>query len=1468
MINIWGCGRLPVLAGLLVVSCLVTFEDTRGAAPRPDRLAGLSGPGKTPALARLSTGSGFKPEVVASFGRLPLAFEPNVGQTDARVRFLARGGGMTAFFSDTETAMVLSRAERRDPKALPRERREPAKVEQAVVRMKLAGAGQPRRVIGLEKLPGMSNYFIGNDPAKWRTDVPHYARIQYEGVYPGIDLVWYGNQRQLEYDFVVAPGADPKQIQVAYEGVESLEVEAGGDLVLRTALGEVRQQQPRVYQEIGGTRVEVGARYAIVARNRVSFQLAKYERKRELRIDPVVLVYSTYLGGSGDDYASGIAVDAAGSAYVTGYTKSTNFPTQSPYQATYQGADSYATDVFVTKLNAAGTALLYSTYLGGTQSQSASGIAVDGNGAAYVAGYTTSADFPHTPGAFQTGGPPLSSTNVGFVSKLNATGSALSYSTFIGSGSGNNETYAYAIAVDAAGFAYVTGKTGDWGLPTSVTAVQRQVKGGSDAFVIKLNVTGTGEVYGTLLGGSQDDGANGIAVDSSGNAFLAGVSASSDFPMQNPIQASNPVAGQWCCGSGSGFVAKLNADASKLSYSTYLGGAGLTYANAIAVDGSGNAYVTGQTNAPSSGPDTFPLQNALQPTRGAGGSDAFLTKINGAGTALVYSTYVGGSGDDSGLGVGVDAAGNAYVSGKTTSYDFPVVNAFQSNRGGFDQIVLKSVDAGTTWNAGSAGEATGAVNTLAVNPVTPSTLYAGTATGRVFQSIDGGAHWSRSDTGLPGAPVLSLAIAASNTATLFAGTTAGVFKSTNGGSSWFAQNSGLTNTTVNAVAVDPSNSNIVYAATGSGASGAIFKSANGGGTWAATVTGTGSYFTSLVIHPAKPQYVYSGTANGYIIYTFNAFATAAQRYNPNDDITSVNALAIDPAAEMLYAAVDTHNYWLNGIYYSSQIVLMRRTTDLQCVNGLCDVFHPYGDGPGLSVAVSSSGRVYVGRTSTLDGVANTGGFVGPFRVIATDPFAGDTLYIGNNGAASDAFLTVVNSAGTALVSSSYFGGSRPDEGRALAVDTSGNAWLAGVTSSPDLPATPGAKQAANAGGADAFVAKFHFAPGPPPVPVLSISKTHVGNFSQGQNGQNGWTNHYYVEVRNAGSADTSGTVTVTETVPSGLTLVSMAGTGWTCPNGGTACTRSDALNGGATYPAITVTVNVASNAPSQVTNQVSAAGGSSATASASDLTTILPLGATLLSDFNRDGTADIIWQDPVSGLAQVWLLGGAQGTSIIGAANLTASNPWHIVGVGDFNGDGRPDVVWQDPVTGAAQVWFLGGAQGNVVTGAITLNGGNAWRIMSIADFNGDGHPDLFWQDPVTGLAQIWLMGGAQGITLLSAVNLTASNPWKIVGTGDFNGDGRPDVLWQDPVSGAVQVWYLGGALGNVVTSATNLTASNTWRIVSIGDFNGDGHPDVVWQDPVSGASQVWFLGGTQGTTITGSAALSGPNAWRIAGPR
>jgi hypothetical protein len=260
------------------------------------------------------------PKAERSYGVLPLAFEPNVGQTDSRVRFLARGGGMTMFFTDAEAVMVLTRG---------RAGKKPVDAEKVAVRMKLLGSETATRQVGLDPLPGVSNYFIGNDPAKWRTDVPHYGRIRYTDVYPGIDLVWYGSERRLEYDFVVAPGADPSRIQTAYEGAESLRVDANGDLVLKTALGDLRQQRPRVFQEVGGRQVEVAARYRIGTGNRVEFAVSAYDRRTVLRIDPVVLLYSTYLGGSGYDLGNAIAVDGAGSAYVTGNTQSANFPVQS-----------------------------------------------------------------------------------------------------------------------------------------------------------------------------------------------------------------------------------------------------------------------------------------------------------------------------------------------------------------------------------------------------------------------------------------------------------------------------------------------------------------------------------------------------------------------------------------------------------------------------------------------------------------------------------------------------------------------------------------------------------------------------------------------------------------------------------------------------------------------------------------------------------------------------------------------------------------------------------------------------------------------------------------------------------------------------------------------------------------------------------------------------------------------------------
>jgi hypothetical protein len=254
------------------------------------------------------------------------------------------------------------------------------------------------------------------------------------------------------------------------------------------------------------------------------------------------------------------------------------------------------------------------------------------------------------------------------------------------------------------------------------------------------------------------------------------------------------------------------------------------------------------------------------------------------------------------------------------------------------------------------------------------------------------------------------------------------------------------------------------------------------------------------------------------------------------------------------------------------------------------------------------------------------------------------------------------------------------------------------------------------------------------------------------------------------------------------------------------------------------------------------------------------------SGSNDNGHPGVVWQDPTSGTSEIWLLGGAQGTSVIGAANLNkGANPWRIVGMADFDGNGHPDAVWQDPASGRTQVWFLAGARGTSLTGTALVNGTNAWRIAAVADLDGDGHPDLVWQDPAAGNTQVWFLTGAQGATFRAAAPLSRANSWRIVGAADFDGNAHADLVWQDPATGNTQVWFMGGTQGTLLIGTAKLSGPNGWRIARVMDFNGDGHPDLVWQDPASGASQVWLCGGMQGVTRTGVVALTGPLPLRIA---
>jgi hypothetical protein len=602
---------------------------------------------------------------------LPLHFEANQGQTHQDVRFLARGPGYSLYLTAGEAVLVLTKPNpdaKRDAHSTPERLNTQAREAPVVVRMSLVGAAPKPRVSGLGELPGKANYFIGNDPAKWRTNVPTYAKVHYRGVYPGIDLVYYGNQRQLEYDFVVAPGADPERIVLGFQGAERLEIDAKGELVLHAAGGAIRQRKPVIYQEIDGVRREIEGGYVLKGATRVGFQVAAYDLSRPLIIDPV-LVYSTYLGGSGGDQGFGIAVDAAGAAYVTGETSSADFTAGCTAPCTVLDATlGGSRDAFVAKLNATGTALVYSTYLGGSGFDRGFGIAVDAAGAAYVTGETSSADFPAgctAPCTVLDGS--LGGAEDAFVVKLNATGTALVYSTYLG---GSSNEFGLGIAVDATGAAYVTGVTFSADFTAGCTApctVLKATRGGSsDAFVTKLNATGTALVYSTYLGGSGSESGTGIAVHATGAAYVTGGTTSADFTAgcTAPCTVLDGSHG----GLEDAFVVKLNATGTALVYSTYLGGSGSDTGLGIAVDAAGAAYVTGFTGstdftAGCTAPCTV-LNGSL------GGFDAFVTKLNATGTALVYSTHLGGSAHDTGRGIAVDAAGAAYVAGSTGSTDF------------------------------------------------------------------------------------------------------------------------------------------------------------------------------------------------------------------------------------------------------------------------------------------------------------------------------------------------------------------------------------------------------------------------------------------------------------------------------------------------------------------------------------------------------------------------------------------------------------------------------------------------------------------------------------------------------------------------------------------------------------------------------------------------------------------------------
>jgi beta-propeller repeat-containing protein len=651
-----------------------------------------------------------------TFARMPMCFEANEGQAASSARFVSAIGGPRLLLSPAQATIEL---------------RQSSSAEGEVLRMHLVSADPAAEIRGLDLLTTRANYFIGNDPSDWHANIPTYARVICEMVYPGVDMIYHGSQGELEYDFVVAPGANADSIRLRFEGAQKTAVDSEGNLIVQAKDTQVRHNKPVAYQETDGAREEVLVAFSLFADGTAGFQLGDYDRTRELVIDPV-LVFSTYLGGSAADLGSGIFVDSAGSAYVLGNSRSSPFthgtednadifigkftPNGGAFTYAFFGGskDDFATGLAVdadgntfisgstqsddmagpnsinSALSGPSDALVirfnlddgfsYSTIVGGSGVETGVSIAIDDAGNAYISGKTTSIDFP-TVNAIQPayGG----GDSDAFVSKIASDGASLVYSTYLGGSSTENLGDRTGTAVDSAGIAYVTGDTQSTDFP--LEAALRSTKTGNesslDAYVSKIDPTGSSFVYSTYAGGTEDDLGLGIAADSSGSAYVTGRTRSTNFTGSSSTRPST--------GTTDAFVAKLNASGSAFSYLTFIGGVnGDESGNAIVVDGSGNAYVTGTAG------EGFPTIMSVQSYFTGGEEDVLVARLNPAGV-ITFSTYLGGGADEAGLGIAVDSAGSIYVTGATDSEDYLTTAAIREENAGDTDLFASKIDPNT-----------------------------------------------------------------------------------------------------------------------------------------------------------------------------------------------------------------------------------------------------------------------------------------------------------------------------------------------------------------------------------------------------------------------------------------------------------------------------------------------------------------------------------------------------------------------------------------------------------------------------------------------------------------------------------------------------------------------------------------------------------------------------------------------------
>jgi len=999
------------------------------------------------------------------FANLPLYFEANEGQADNPARFIARNSQGIFYLGPNEVVITL-----RDSNTGHAQSLEARDFSRKSLRFQFIGGCAQARMTGAGQLRGEVNYLIGSDPSKWRKGVPTFASVEVAEAYPGINLILYGNQRQLEYDFVVGPGVDPAAIAIQVEGTEQMQIDERGDLLLKVGENVIRQKRPILYQMQEGRKREIEGRYKLRDSNIIAFEIGSYDPALPLIIDPV-LAYSTFIGGLAAEAGRAIALDKSGNIFIAGDTLSTQLGTDNAFQPAYAGGYPGAGgDAFVAKFDPTGTNLLFLTYLGGNGDDSAAAIANDSEGNVYVTGVTDSTNFPI---------PSLTVSNRisgkgelyfdlhpydAFVAKISADGSRLIYATYLG---GKEMDQGLGIAVDSNFCAYVAGFTESPNFPTTPGAFQPDFQGKTDAFVTKIASNGMSFSYSTFLGGTNIDKGNNITVDSLGRAFVTGSTSSTNFPVSpNAFQTLGPtnLVSQ-------AFVSILATDGSSVERSTLIGAVGTTSGFAIVLDGAGNPYVAGSETG-----SGFPVTpSAINPggifksTDGAANwvpsnLGLLYNQVNAIGIDPVNpaNIYVG-------TGRGIARTTNSGATWQVSLDSFDEIVAFAINPlepatlyAGSTQV-LKSTNSGVSWFSSSKGlekPAKGStnilftINKLAIDPISPETLYAGTESG-VFKTSDSTETWRSINSGLGEIAINDLILDPSNPATLYVATSSGVFRSTNGGSQWKTYNDGLTNLTANALAADSITPTSFYLGM---ADGKVFKRTQAGTNWILLDTrliDTNSFFsnsvplqsiTGLAVDPLTPTTLYAGTRGG--LFKSVDGGTNWSIFANGLPGLPIAAFAIDPKSpSTLY--VGTFNN-----FAGTEAFLTKFNPELTSV-----IFSATIGGSGadqaVGLAVDGAGNAYI---------------AGP----TTSPDFPTVLPIGYpnsfNSGLNDAFVTAIKSDGSDFLYSTYLGGSGNDFANGIALDLEANAWIVGQTFSTDFPTTTAPQSFA--GPSEAFIAKI------------------------------------------------------------------------------------------------------------------------------------------------------------------------------------------------------------------------------------------------------------------------------------------------------------------------------------------------------------------------------------------------------------